>query len=316
MIDFERLRCGRVLSDVVSRVLAGGVLVVASPALAADVPSGLFAGLSNKENTASAELAVAQDGLNFTVVYESDSTDVANLLPVTLNSGMSFGSEEENGVFGISGSASASSVAGILRASASVTVTDNTVSDFSVPFLTENEENENGIPTFAGFSAFASFTDELQYGGTATNYTSRYLLRLTGSISDFGGFVVVTVTHGGGSSQAYVFDQVGTFNELIATDAFIHGGSPQTFEVRIQATADANSEFDYEGRSFSANFSNTLEVLALELRDADSGELLTGETITTFGGATLPVTLVPEPGTAAIAGIGVLLLMNRRRRRA
>ncbi len=276
-------------------------------------PSGIFAGLSNLSNSASAEFIVGQDGVDFVAVLDDNFTDTANV-PVTLGGGYSFGLEEENGVFGVTGSASASSVAGILRASASVTVTDHTVGSFDVPWLTETGDNEAGIPTSAGYTAFARFADRLQYGGSATSYTSRYLLRLTGSISETpGAFVAIRVQQGASPAQEFIFDDAGTFNQIVATEAFFHGGAPQELSVVVQATADAFPEWDFEGTSYTADFSSTFEIIGLELRDADTDELLTNETVTTFGGGTVPVSVVPEPGTAALAAAGLMLLARRRR---
>lgn len=292
-------------------IAAVALLASASASHAQGVRGGLFAGLSNLDNFANAQIDAFQDEAGFVGVLEENQVDGPSLVPVTLNSNFTFGTEEDNGVFAISGNASAQSVAGILRASARTTVTDNTVSDFSTPFLTDNSDDPAGIPTTAGFSAYAGFTDRLQYGSTATNYGSRFLFRLTGHIDNPGAFVVVTIQHAQQPAQSFFFTEVGNFNEVVSTEAYVHGGGFQDLSVDIQVSADADPMFDLDGDTLAADFSNTLEIIGFELRDADTNQLLTGEIVTTFAGGTLPITAIPEPAAITLLALGGLALATR-----
>lgn len=295
-------------------VAAVALLASDDAAHAQGVRGGLFAGLSNLDNYANAQLDAFQDEAGFVGVLEENQVDGPSVLPVTLNSNYTFGTEEDNGVFAISGNASAQSVAGILRASARTTVTDNTVSDFGTPFLVGDGDDPAGIPTTAGFSAYAGFTDRLQYGGTATNYGSRFLFRLTGRIENPGAFVVVTIQHAAQPAQSFFFTEVGDFNEVVATEAYVHGGGFQDLSVDIQVSADADPMFDFGGDTLTADFSNTLEIIGFELRDADTNQLLTNEIVTTFAGGTLPITAIPEPTSIALLALGGLAFATRRGR--
>lgn len=291
------------------------LLAPVGAAHAQDLVGGLFAGLSNLDNYANAQVAAFQQEAGFVGVLEENQVDGPSVSPVTLNSSYSFGTEEDNGVFAITGDASAQSVAGILRASAQTTVTDNTVTDFSIPFLTDDSDDPAGIPTTAGFSAYAGFTDRLQYGGTATNYGSRFLFRLTGHIENPGAFVVVTIQHAEQPAQSFFFTEVGSFNEVVATEAFVHGGGFQDLSVDIQVSADADPMFDLSGDTLAADFSNTLEIIGFELRDADTNQLLTDEVVTTFAGGTLPITAIPEPAAITLLTLGGLAFTTRASRR-
>ncbi len=277
-------------------------------------PATADAQLGNLTNSALADITVVEDGGDFALSLDGDFSNTGG--PVSASGGASFGGDE-TGIFAISGSATAWAGFGQLQASAFTTITENTVSDFDRPYiLPDGSTDPEGVPWNVGFQGIAEFQDRLQYGGTATAYTSRYLLRLTGTISGQRGFAAVILNHGGGPASEFFFDGPGTYDELLVSETYVHGGSPQFFSVTLQTSADLFPEYDGEGFSSSVAFGNTLELLAVELRDADTGELLLNETVTAeSGGGSVPIQIVPEPGTAAITAVGGLMLLGYRRRR-
>lgn len=268
-----------------ARIVAASVVATGLSAVCASPASAQLGNLSNQSFV---DIVVSQDGVDFGSTVGGDFSDTG--APVSYSGGMLFGDESEGGTFGISGSASASASFGRLRAAAQTSVTDNTTSGDEPPFLLPDfGENEFGIPTTAGFSATAVFRDRLQYGGTATSYESTYFLRMTGTIAGEGGFAAVTIEHGDNPSQRFIFDDPGTYNETIVSRKFTHVNSPQFIRVQLQATADFFPDFSSEGDSASVAFGNTLELVGVELRDADTGQLLVDETITTESGEGGPI---------------------------
>jgi len=293
-----------------ARFAAASVVVTGLTAVCASPASAQLGNLSNESFV---DIVVSQDGVDFGSTVGGDFSNTG--APVSYNGGMLFGDESEGGTFGISGSGSASASFGRLRASAQAEVTDNTTTGDEPAFLLpDGSENEFGVPSAAGFNAFAVFRDRLQYGGTATNYESTYVLRLTGTISGVGGFAAVTIEHGDNPSQTLFFDDPGTYNETIVSRKFTHVNSPQFIRVQLQATADFFPDFSSEGDSASVAFGNTLELVGVELRDADTGQLLVDETITTESGEGGPIAIVPEPTSFALLSAGVWLFAGRRRR--
>ncbi|QDT68468.1 hypothetical protein MalM25_13900 [Planctomycetes bacterium MalM25] len=260
--------------------------------------------------SSAAEVSAGQESAGFVEVIDGDFSSTG--AQVAFSGSQSFGDETETGVFEVSGSASASAVAGRLRANASATLIENSVFDFSTPYIPNgpgtSDNLDFGIPTTAGFSAFAEYTDRLQYGGTTTNYNSKYIFRVTGNITGSGGFAVVNIQHGGSGEQTIVFDQPGPYNEIMTSEAFVHGGAPQFFRLALQTTVDYLPEFD-TGGSGSVQFGNTIELLGVELRDDDTGELLLSETITPDSGAGSFYqvrTAIPEPASAALLVLTLL----------
>lgn len=280
---------------------------------AVDAPDGIYASFPNLTNTSFVEYGVTQDGLNiFAVEDEVQGTTFASF-----SRNPSYGSEEAEGVFGVTGSASAESINGILRASAQAEVTDKTFGTNPAPYLTGDTSDPDGIPTTVEFTAIAGFTDRLQFGSTATGYTSRYLIRVTGEITAPGAFVSIDIRNGNGQTESYFFTEVGLINETIATNSVAVTGNQQEFGITVQATAPVFSEFDDEGFSAGALFGNTLQVIGLEVRDPEGALVVnTPEfSITTAGGAAPTITAVPEPASAALlAGLGLLAVRRRRTR--
>ena len=160
-------------------------------------------------------------------------------------------------------------------------------------------------------------TDTLQYKSTANNYTSRYYFQLTGNISSEGG-AFFTIQHADNTPQSYSFFDTGNINQLIVSDAYVHGVSPQRIRYTLQSFVQTNTEFS-DGASISgaANFENTLELVGIELRDAETGEILTNAEITSSSpdnGGQNRIEVVPEPSCGLVALATCGLWMARRQR--
>ena len=231
---------------------------------------------------------------------------------VSLNKRFSFG---EEGELDFNATASASTSYQQLRAGVTGSVFgDSYNSDQDAKYFDQatRETNPDGKPDYFDVDAESTFTETLQYGGSAQGYTSRYFLNLTGSVSGIGAFVLVEVDHAtSGRSFDYISFETGDYNIPIVTESFV-GAANQEFTIRLFTSYQVET---FDGGSAeldgSSSFGNTLEFLGVEVREESTGRLLRPDEITSESGTTYAV--VPEPGTAAMALIGLTLLTRRRR---
>lgn len=176
--------------------------------------------------------------------------------------------------------------------------------------------NPDGIPQTYFTQSRAEFTQTLQYGGTATNYTSRYLLRLGGTIQGTGrAAVIVELTHAMETPQSWFYEANGSYDLAINSEAYIHGGSPQDFRLSISTLYSFGTAFLDDGSNYSgaANFGNTLEVLGIDLRD-ENGVLQDQGTITSDSGEMFAIIAVPEPSSFGLLLVAGVVWAARRRR--
>ena len=236
--------------------------------------------------------------------------------PVEIMFNRSFEGIDRNGdeqTMTFTGAASASAEFGRLRAAADGTVSNAFFNEDNPPFFDGEEFDEGGVPDFFAPRATASFTDTLQYGGTATGYTSRYLIRLTGNITGEGASVTVELAHSSGGRNVFFFSEPGAYDQTLSSEAFV-GGPNQTFSLSLISEFQTSLEIEEDGDTISgsADFGNTLELVAVEVRDED-GNLLSGSQVTSESGTSYDIRAVPEPATLALLAAGVPLVLRRRR---
>ncbi|MEX2672735.1 MAG: PEP-CTERM sorting domain-containing protein [Phycisphaeraceae bacterium] len=236
--------------------------------------------------------------------------------PVSLNEDIVYDLSEAGGdgemTFSAQGFASAAFKT--VRASTSATLTN---SFFDENYVFDNGDPEEGVPTHYTVQSRGGFTETLSYGGTATNYTSRYILRLTGNVQSNDGYGIVRINHAG-EEQLITFFSPGNHDQILVSNAFIHGLSPQEFSITLTSGVSFTMEGVSEGNTLSgsANFGSTLELVGIDLRD-ENGNLVSNDVITSASGTTYDVVAVPEPGTMALLSVlGVGVALRRRQRRA
>jgi hypothetical protein len=167
----------------------------------------------------------------------------------------------------------------------------------------------DGVPVAYVAQGTATIDQTLLWGGTATNYTSTYLMVLTGTISGNGrAAVTVTLQHANNAQETWFYDTSGTYNIPIRSSAYVHGGSPQEFYMSINTLYSFDMGFgensavipgaNYSG---SADFGNTLVFQGIDSRDNATGELLSQGAITSDSGGTINIISVPEPSSVALA---------------
>ncbi|MEM9478333.1 MAG: PEP-CTERM sorting domain-containing protein [Verrucomicrobiota bacterium] len=237
----------------------------------------------------------------------TDGSPVSSSGTETYDFGTAPNDDENSVVF--SGSSSAQALPQTLRAQASGTVVNI---DFDSDY---DADNQIGIPdNFVSF-AQAEFTETLQYGGTATNYNSRYILQFTGTLTG-DAFAFISLRHGSNPEQTWFFDQPGTYNVPLNSTTFVHGNSPQEFRLFLSTGFDIFSDSFPPSSTISgsANFGNTLQVTGIDLRD-NVGNLLTADSVTGSSGSTFNIVPVPEPGTPLLLlTVGAAFLAKRRRK--
>jgi hypothetical protein len=217
-----------------------------------------------------------------------------------------------DGFLVFSGAGSASASIQSLQTTASASVTN---SFFDSEYV--NDPPQGNIPNDYGTQSLARFTETLQYGGTATAYTSRYIMRLTGTISGEGSYTTIRLTHATAPSQFFYYNTPGTYDLTLTSESFVHGLAPQEFSLEIISAVRFSTEFFPDGSNLSgaSNFGNTLELIGIELRD-ENGTLAPQGTIASGSGATYNIIPVPEPSSLMIYGLSALGLSLRRIRRS
>jgi hypothetical protein len=209
-----------------------------------------------------------------------------------------------------------------LRTSVEANLLNSFYSENNEPYINSEtgEFNPDGTPDIFDVNANAGFTDTLQYGGTATNYTSRYIFRLHGEISGEEAFHFTSLQHASQTSQTWFQSTPGVYDDIIVSEAFIHGSSPQEFRLSMQSIFQPQTQFFEDGTDIfgSVMFGQTLELIGVDLRD-ENGVLAAQGTITSTSGATyniMDASAVPEPGSSALIVLATLVSATRLRRRS
>ncbi len=240
-----------------------------------------------------------------------DSEFTSGLDEVTVSTTESFEHSGNPGNYlDFSGFASASSAPQWLRTHAQGTVINNFYDD-----LYDFDLN-TGTPSYYVSWAEAKYSETLQYGGYANHYNSRYIMRFTGEITGLETLTLVEIQHGNEPKQRWLFTTPGSYDQIIVSNAFVHGSSPQNITVRVMSSYQMDTGIYPDGATIQgeANFGNTLQVLGVDLRDSN-GNLLTGETITGESGSTYAVIEAPEPSSSALLGLACMGILFQRIRR-
>lgn len=191
--------------------------------------------------------------------------------------------------------------------------------DRNTPYVEESTGviHPNGVPDTFKITSQASFSEKLQYGSTAINYTSRYFLRLDGLIDNIGSqpsYVFVILKHGNNTPEQFFFNNAGDYSIPIYSKTYVGGGN-EFFSLTLQVGVHTGIDFVEDGDAITglSNFGNTLNLVGIEARNAATGELLADGSITgESSGMSYAVVVVPEPTT--ILGAGILLSFLKRRR--
>ena len=172
-----------------------------------------------------------------------------------------------------------------LRSEASGTV-DNVFYDPDNNF----QKGTGSVPTVYTSQSIAEFTQTLSYGSQFINYTSTYVLRLSGTIVGGSGYVFVELTHANQPSQFWFFNKAGNYSINLLSRAYVHGQFPQEFKLNVRTGFDVHTQFEPEGSTVSggAFFGSTVQVVGIDLRD-DDGNLQPQGTITSDSGEMFPI---------------------------
>lgn len=221
----------------------------------------------------------------------------------------------------LAGAATAQSDYGRLRARANASLTNSYYNPDNTPYFDTNRDpsvDDDGSPNSLYVAGFATFTDELIYGGTAAaGYRASYRFFVTGSSSGGGVDAFVNVRIGSNANESFSADlSSGMTAQYFTTGKYaIDGNRRQTATASLTAQYRANTFELADGTDLTGavDFSSTATLDAIYLYDGNDN-LVAGYTVAGASGTTYPGSPVPEPATIAALGLGAAAILRRRRR--
>ena len=215
------------------------------------------------------------------------------------------------------GTNQAASTYGRLHLFASGTVTNNYYNAANPKAYngTDNYNLTTGSPDGVYSLGFTGFTDTLQYGGSLqAGYTARYIFHVDGTNSGQGALADLSFGIQGYSDESFFAFDPGFISTNWATQSYaINGITPQLVHVQFSNQFTMVNADNADGATISgaSNFSSTLTLAAVEIRDAN-GNPVSGVTVSSDSGTVYPVNL-PEPASLTLAAVAMLALKRRRR---
>ncbi len=169
-----------------------------------------------------------------------------------------------------------------------------------------------GVPDIFDGRATASFTDLLQFGGTAVGYKAVYVFGITGVNSGDSSWSRLTFAIAG-NYESFDLDDPGVSNYVLRSQAYDISSSGQTAEVSLSSTFQPQTQSHISGSTVtgSSDFFNTVQLIGLEVYDPQ-GNLTTNVTITGESGT--QYNAVPEPATMSL--LALLAWRKKRKKRA
>ncbi|TWT48778.1 hypothetical protein [Botrimarina hoheduenensis] len=271
--------------------------------------------------------------LLITVVSQANATALyseAVVIEGDQSTGTALDSASSNSGSAVSASASSSHDVSVLGGSGDLTFSGSGTAQANYLFLRTsvqgmvdntyfdpdyNYDNGTGdVPTAYAVQSIARFEDTLQYGGTAVGYNSKYIIRVTGTITDYNAFASIELTHGMAPPQRWFFGEPGPIDITLVSNSFV-GAANQPFVLELLTGFNADTEFLGDGgfASAAAQFGNTVELIGIEARDA-AGMLLSTTDFTSASGTTYQIlAAVPEPASALMIVVASCLCMAQRR---
>lgn len=174
----------------------------------------------------------------------------------------------------------------------------------------EQPYDPDGIPSIVSTNAYAQWWDTLVFGGTATNYTARYVFDIDGTNGPWG-FSYLKTKIGTGSAEFFQFGWNGYSVTRVVTQPVQIASGGQRAEIELVSAFQPQFKQIPSGSTVSggSDFSSTVTLVGIEVRDA-GGNLVTNVSITGASGTAYQA--VPEPATLGVLALGLAALARRR----
>ena len=218
----------------------------------------------------------------------------------------------------ISGSAIAQGDYGFLRTSAQGSLQNAFYNPANEPFydsLTETAGNP-GVPDVLNLFGFASWTDSLRVGSTATNYYSTWIFNITGNNSGDSAFAFTSFRSriGNNPSEGFFFGDTGPISTIVRVSQYIQGNTPESVNFTLFSAFQPQTQLISGGATATgmSNFSNTVRLTGIEIRESPTGPILNNVSITSDSG--FQYSVVPEPASMTILGLGLIAMLKKRKK--
>jgi hypothetical protein len=264
---------------------------------------GLYAGNGNAFTSISSNFGPTNSGSAFTVSHDFTGRDKLGRTQ-TMN---------------ISGSAWSNTDGTKIHLFGQGTITNTYYNSSNTPYF-DGTLDPDGSPDLLAINGNAGFNDELTYVGLAgSGYKANFYYYLDGTVS--------------GDTEAglnFYTNQSGeTFNPRV-----YHSGSQEFnaitwvtpyFDIQPGNTMIINSDFyagfntrvsNYaDGTTYSgtADYGHTLELVGMTVVDSNNN-LVSGWSVSSASGTVYPTGAVPEPATMSVIGMGMVVLLRRRKK--
>lgn len=203
---------------------------------------------------------------------------------------------------------------GILKTGYSGTLWNTFYNSENTPYIDSSTItiDPEGVPDIFDGRATASFTDLLQFGGTAVGYKAVYVFGITGVNSGDSSWSRLSFAIAG-NYESFDLDDPGVSNYVLRSQAYDISSSGQTAEVSLSSTFQPQTQSYNSGSTVtgSSDFFNTVQLIGLEVYDAQ-GNLASNVTITGESGT--QYNAVPEPATMSL--LALWAWRKRRKNRA
>jgi hypothetical protein len=238
--------------------------------------------------------------------------------PVNASGSQSFGGSNSNGDFDtmtFSGTGFASAQYGQLKTSASGEL-ENAFYNSDNPWYwnsNTNELNEDGTPDVFISAGQATFNDTFTYSNYGPAVTVNFFYQVSGTFTGEEVYHSLYVSNDGDSDYIYLDTfQGNSFNQTWVTKNFSIGDGVLDHSTNSLSSFLVQPEFYPDGSLISgtANFSSTITLTGMELRDAN-GALVNGWSMSSASGTVYPV---PEPASMTILGLAALAAFKRKRK--